>query len=66
MIRELKSENDRLKELLIQAAKTGKPIDLKALGIEVGIGAENMEEYMAQKQKEIEEMEKPWEQKLKE
>lgn len=34
MIRELKSENDKLKQFLLQAAKNGQNIDLKALGLD--------------------------------
>ena len=34
MIRELKSENDRLKQFLVKAAQQGQKIDLKALGLD--------------------------------
>ena len=34
MIRDLKSENDKLKEILMKAALSGGSIDLKALGLE--------------------------------
>ena len=34
MIRDLKSENDKLKEILMKAAQGGGNIDLKALGLE--------------------------------
>jgi len=54
--------------LLLKAAKNGTTsIDLRALGIDGEMNEDmDMEAYMAQKAKEIEEMEKPWEQKLKE
>ena len=64
MIRELKEENKRLKDMLQKiavASSMGKPIDLKELGIEnMNEVIENMEEN----EKIMEDMQKPWEQKL--
>lgn len=64
MIRELKEENKRLKDMLAKiavASGMGKPIDLKELGIEnMNEVIENMEEN----EKIMEDMQKPWEQKL--
>lgn len=62
----------------MKAAQTGGPIDLKALGLEgqfqvEGDGpndqqelAEKMAQQLAETEKQIEEMEKTWEQRLKE
>lgn len=61
IIRELKNENERLKQFLVNAAKNGQKIDLKALGLDGDFTGVDMEEYMAQQEKKIEEMEKPWE-----
>lgn len=33
MIRELRSENEKLKKILKEAVQGGRPIDLKALGL---------------------------------
>lgn len=64
MIRELKEENKKLKDMMakiVMAQAAGKPINLKELGIE------NMGEVMnemAETEKLIDNMEKPWEEKL--
>ena len=48
MIRELKTENDRLKQFLLKAAQGGDKIDLKALGIDADLTGLEMEEFVAQ------------------
>lgn len=45
----------------MNAVKNGQKIDLKALGLDGDFTGVDMEEYMAQQEKKIEEMEKPWE-----
>lgn len=66
MIRELKQENDKLKILILQAARNGTRLDLKALGLDSDLTGTDMEEFVQQQQRKIEEMEKPWEEKLRE
>ena len=74
IIRELKSENDKLKQLLMQAAKDGKinvdlsgvdfdDLDLDKLDNLKGDTKEIVEQMM-ESQKQIQDMEIPWEQKL--
>lgn len=64
MIRELKEENAKLKEMLKQLAKassSGEKIDLKALGLD------NMEEVidnMQENEKIMDDLQKPWAEKL--
>lgn len=64
MIRELKEENKKLKDMLMKVAmaqQMGKPIDLKELGID------NMQqaiEDMNENEKIMEDLSTPWEQKL--
>jgi len=79
IIRELKSENDKLKSLLLQAAKDGSStidlglldmddIDLKKLNSNSNLQGDTKDlvEQMMESQKQIQDMEIPWEQKLKE
>jgi hypothetical protein len=62
MIRELKEENEKLKKVLKQMA-SGGPINLKELGVnDLSELIENMDEN----QKFMDDMQKPWEEKLKE
>ena len=69
VIRELRSENENLKKILMEAAKNGGSIDLSLLGLsgENSMVGESMqdqkevEELMAQKEREIAELEKTWE-----
>lgn len=62
MIRELREENEKLKKVLIQMAQGG-PINLKELGVnDLSELIENMDEN----QKAMDDMQKPWEEKLKE
>lgn len=64
MIRELKEENKKLKDMLqviAKAAASGKPLNVKELGIE------NMEEAideMNENEKLLDEIQKPFEEKL--
>jgi len=62
MIRELKDENKKLKQMLMKIAQCGSDtINLKELGIE------NMEDVLAdmnETEKVMEDMQKPWEEKL--
>lgn len=64
MIRELKEENKKLKEMLVKVSKAGslgQPINLKDLGIE------NMEELiddMTENEKILDDIQKPWAEKL--
>jgi hypothetical protein len=62
MIRELREENDKLKKVLIAMAQ-GKPIDLKELGVN---DLSELVETMDENSKAMEDMEKPWAEKLKE
>lgn len=63
LIRELREENEKLKQILLKAASGGGPINLKDLGLgDINELIETMEENT----KAVEEMEKPWEQKLQE
>lgn len=74
MIRELKTENDKLKEALMKAAAAGASvIDLEALGLISLLGdqfqngnTKDLAEHMAEQERQIKDMEKPWEEKLKE
>jgi hypothetical protein len=62
LIRELKEENDKLKKMLMSLS-SGQPINIKDFGVgDLNELVENFEEN----QKAMEEMEKPWEQKLNE
>lgn len=63
MIRELREENEKLKQILLKAASGGGTINLNDLGL--GNLAE-LVETMEENTKAVEEMEKPWEQKLEE
>ena len=60
MIRELREENDKLRKLILSAA-SGGTINLKDLG--VGDLQEIME-TVNENEKAMENLEKPWEQKL--
>lgn len=63
LIRELREENEKLKQILLKAASGGGTINLKDLGLgDINELIETMEENT----KAVEEMEKPWEQKLQE
>jgi hypothetical protein len=64
MIRELKAENMKLKEMLIRlqkAASGGGPVDLEALGL-TNIG--ELIEDMTENEKIMEDLQKPFEEKL--
>jgi kinesin family member 13 len=64
MIRELKEENKKLKEMLVKLSKasiTGQPIDLKALGIE---NMAELIEDMNENEKILDDIQKPWAEKL--
>jgi uncharacterized protein with ATP-grasp and redox domains len=64
MIRELKEENKKLKEMLSKLAKAsslGQPVDLNALGI--GNMSELIED-MNENEKILDDIQKPWAQKL--
>lgn len=64
MIRELKEENKKLKEMLSKLAKasaTGQPVDLKKLGI---TNLEEVVENMEENEKILDDMQKPHAQKL--
>ena len=64
IIRELKDENKKLKEMIKAIAKQsagGGVVDLKALGIE---NMEELLENMEENEKILEDMETPWEEKL--
>lgn len=64
MIRELKQENSSLKEMIKNLSKayaSGKPVDLKALGLE---DMEQAVEEMEENEKLLDEIQTPWEQKL--
>lgn len=64
MIRELKAENMKLKEMLIKlqkAASGGGPVDLEALGL-TNIG--ELIEDMCENEKIMEDLQKPFEEKL--
>jgi hypothetical protein len=64
MIRELKAENMKLKEMLIKlqkAASGGGPVDLEALGL-TNIG--ELIEDMTENEKIMEDLQKPFEEKL--
>lgn len=50
MIRELKQENDKLRILILQAAKNGIPLDLKALGLDSDLTGKEMEEFVLKQQ----------------
>lgn len=64
MIRELKEENAKLREMLLKLSKGaqgGGPVDLAALGLsDIGEVIENMNEN----EKIMDDMQKPWEEKL--
>ena len=62
MIRELKEENEKLKKLII-AASTGQQINLQDLGMG---NLNDIQEAMTENEKVMEDLEKPWEQKLQE
>lgn len=62
MIRDLKEENKKLKEMLKKlAAASGDTINLKELGI---TNMQEMLEDMDENEKILEDLEKPWEEKL--
>jgi len=63
LIRELRSENDKLKKLLLQAASGGGTINVADLGLG---SASDIIESMDHAQEQIDDLEKPWEEKLKE
>ena len=61
MIRELKEENTKLKDMIKNLSKayaSGKPIDMKALGLE---NMEQAVEEMEENEKLLEDIQKPWE-----
>lgn len=60
LIRELRVENDKLKKILKNAMKGGGVINLNELDVDIG----DMMETMEENDKAIEEMEKPFEQKI--
>ncbi len=62
MIRELKDENDKLKKMLI-AMQSGQPFNINELGMG---NLSELAETFEENAKAMEEMEKPWEQKLQE
>ena len=74
IIRELKSENDKLKQMLLQAAKDGNfAIDLSALDLDdldmkkldnLKGDTKELVEQMMESQKQIQDLEIPWEQRL--
>jgi len=63
MIRELKSENDKLKEILKKIQESGGKFNFADLGLDLDSG-ESIETMQQQAQKEIDDMETPFEQKL--
>ena len=63
MIRELREENEKLKQILLKAASGGGVINLNDLGLG---NLNELVETMEENTKAVEEMEKPWEQKLQE
>ena len=61
MIRELKEENKKLKDMLVQLSKAsqqGKTINLAELGLE---NMEEVIENMNENERVMEDMQKPWE-----
>lgn len=62
MIRELREENEKLKKVLIQMAQGG-PINLKELGVS---DLSELIETMDENSKAMEDMQKPWVEKLRE
>ena len=62
MIRELREENEKLKKVLIQMAQGG-PINLKELGVS---DLSELIETMDENSKAMEDMQKPWIEKLQE
>jgi gas vesicle protein len=62
MIRELREENEKLKKVLIQMAQGG-PINLKELGVN---DLSELIETMDENTKAMDDMQKPWTEKLKE
>lgn len=62
MIRELREENDKLKKVLISALQGG-PINWKELGVG---DLKELEESMNENSKAMDDLTKPWEEKLKE
>ena len=61
LIRELREENEKLKQILMKAAAGGGTINLSDLGLG---NLNELVETMEENTKAVEEMEKPWEQKL--
>lgn len=61
LIRELREENEKLKQILLKAASGGGTINLNDLGLG---NLNELVETMEENTKAVEEMEKPWEQKL--
>jgi gas vesicle protein len=62
MIRELREENEKLKKILIQIAQGG-PINLKELGVN---DLSELVETMDENSKHMEDLQKPWSEKLQE
>lgn len=62
MIRELREENEKLKKVLIQIAQGG-PINLKELGVN---DLSELVETMDENSKHMEDLQKPWAEKLQE
>jgi len=58
LIRELREENEKLKQILLKAANGGGTINLRDLGLG---DLNELVETMEENNKAVEEMEKPWE-----
>lgn len=74
MIRELKGENDKLKRILMEAAKNGSTVlDLKALGLDGDMDfafplsgdVKDVSAQITEYEQKIQEMESSWEERLK-
>lgn len=66
MIRDLKSENQKLKELLMQAGKGGLDIAKLNLDQEFSGDAKDLAEQMAENERKIRDRERDWEERLQE